>query len=92
MSKFNSALAEFLYGEEPSESIGSVDELGWYGLFLNEALGEVGGTGGGQILTEDSNGFVTVWEYATDLELNDEWHQIESDYLAYDEQVDADNL
>ena len=78
MSKFNSPLAERLYDAEPDDSIGSVDELGWFGLFLDQA------GSGGQILTEDSYGFVTVWEFDNDRDLNDEWHSIENDYREFD--------
>ena len=46
--KFSSDLAEQLYGETPDEQSGSVDELGWFGLFRKERV----------ILTEDSQGFV----------------------------------
>ena len=41
--KFSSDLAEQLYGETPDEQSGSVDELGWFGLFKQERT----------ILTED---------------------------------------
>jgi len=61
--KFSSDLAEQLYGETPDEQSGSVEELGWFGLFKKEQA----------ILTEDSQGFVDVEQFSTETDLNECW-------------------
>ena len=61
--KFSSDLAEQLYGETPDETSGSVEELGWFGLFKKERA----------ILTEDSQGFVDAEEFSTNEKLLEVW-------------------
>jgi hypothetical protein len=61
--KFSSDLAEQLYGETPDEQSGSVEELGWFGLFKKERA----------ILTEDSQGFVDAEQYSTNEKLQEVW-------------------
>tara|TARA_B100000745_G_C19978012_1_gene331214 strand:- start:301 stop:516 length:216 start_codon:yes stop_codon:yes gene_type:complete len=61
--KFSSDLAEQLYGETPDEQSGSVDELGWFGLFRKERV----------ILTEDSQGFVDAEQFSTPEEMRECW-------------------
>ena len=70
MSKFDSELAERLYNlsldSSQDEECGSVQENGtWYGLFREEKA----------ILSEDSQGFVSVAEYDTDEELGQAWQE-----------------
>lgn len=76
--KYDSDIAEQLSGETPSDELGSVQDFGWYGLYLNEPISEPGGTGGGTVLHEDSQGFVFAEQYDTDLEVNDRWHELQS--------------
>ncbi len=61
--KYSTDLAERLYGETPDETAGSVDELGWFGLFREEKA----------IITEDSQGFVDAEQYDTDEKLEETW-------------------
>jgi hypothetical protein len=48
-------LAKALYGETPDEEIGTVEDIGWHGLFADE----------GAILIEDSQGFVSILTFDT---------------------------
>jgi hypothetical protein len=80
MDKFSSDKAERLYAESlegTTESIGSVDELGWFGAFPDERA----------ILTEDSQGFVGLDEYGTDTEYQAAWSALETMYAKYDADV-----
>ena len=61
--KYSTELAERLSKETPDEQAGSVDELGWFGLFREEKA----------ILTEDSQGFVDVEQFDTDEKLQEVW-------------------
>jgi hypothetical protein len=61
--KYSTDLAERLYEETPDEQSGSVDELGWFGLFREEKA----------ILTQDSQGFVDVEQFDTDEKLQEVW-------------------
>ena len=61
--KYSTELAERLSEETPDEQAGSVDELGWFGLFREEKA----------ILTEDSQGFVDVEQFDTDEKLQEVW-------------------
>ena len=61
--KYNSDLAERLYEETPDEQSGSVDELGWFGLFREEKA----------ILTQDSQGFVDAEQFDSDEKLQEVW-------------------
>ena len=61
--KYSTELAERLSEETPDEQGGSVDELGWFGLFREEKA----------ILTEDSQGFVDVEQFDTDEKLQEVW-------------------
>jgi|TARA_B110001454_G_scaffold136606_1_gene126960 hypothetical protein len=61
--KYSTELAERLSEETPDEQAGSVDELGWFGLFREEKA----------ILTEDSQGFVDAEQFDTDEKLQEVW-------------------
>ena len=75
-------LAELLYeaslNGELDEEIGSVDELGWYGRFIDRVDLLY------YILTEDSQGFFSYQQYATLPELNVAWDEIEAMYETFD--------
>lgn len=75
-----------LFGETPDEQVGSVDELGWYGLVKHN------GRPGGLILTQDEQGFRRVREAATDEALNAQWAAIQAEYETFCEQRDAYEL
>jgi len=78
------------------DEIGSVDEGGWFGLMrnghtifkdhdplletLNEAEREKLTSSAGVILSEDSNGFLSVDYFNTDAELDEAWDRIVSDH------------
>ena len=78
MSKFDSAHAEHLYERSldgfTDDEIGSVDELGWYGLFEAERT----------ILREDSQGFVYAFEYPSERVTRLNWREICKAYENYD--------
>ena len=75
-------LAELLYeaslNGELDEEIGSVDELGWYGRFIDRVDLFY------YILNEDSQGFFSYEQYPTLPSLNEAWEEIEAMYLAFD--------
>ncbi len=72
----NQAITELdsLFGEQPAEVIGDVDELGWFGLVRHE------GQPGGLVLSQDQQGFRHVWETDSDDELRERWTIIEAEY------------
>jgi antirestriction protein len=74
---------DVLFGEQPDEEVGSVDELGWYGLVKHE------GRPGGLILIQDEQGFRHVREAPNDAALDVQWAAIQQDYQTFYEQRDA---
>lgn len=64
--KYSTDLAERLYGETPDQQAGSTDELGWFGLFLEEKT----------ILTEDSQGFVDAEHFDTEEKVQEVWETL----------------
>lgn len=56
-------LAKYLYGHQPDEEAGSVDYLGWYGLYRTERV----------ILTEATDGAVYIHVYDPDEDLEADW-------------------
>lgn len=72
-----------LFGEGPNEEIGSVDELGWYGLVKHEDRP------GGLILIQDEQGFRHVREAPDDEALTIQWAAIQQEYATFYEQRDA---
>lgn len=77
-----------LFGEQPAEEVGSVDELGWFGLVRH------GGRPGGMVLHQDEQGFRHVWETDSQRELEDRWadvnHRYEGFYQEVEQQTAAD--
>lgn len=70
-TKFDSQLAEELYGETPDEELGySHDGMSWYGLYRSEKA----------ILVESTYGFVSTWEFDTDEKLMRQWEMIQFDF------------
>lgn len=89
MSKYSSGLAENLHGLSldgswQDDETGSVDEHGWFALFVfDDASDYTSATGvdvsdwAGAILTEDSQGFVDVDTYDTASELAAAWERVQ---------------
>ncbi len=72
-----------LFGEQADEEVGSVDELGWYGLVKHDARP------GGLILLQDEQGFRHVREAETDDALTQSWDAIRHEYERFHEERDA---
>lgn len=72
-----------LFGEQPAEAIGSVDDLGWYGLAKHE------GQPGGLILIQDNQGFRRIRDVPNDDALEVQWAVIQQEYERFYEQRDA---
>jgi len=83
MSKFGSELAEQLYAISldggQDDEIGSVQEAGWFGLFLLEKA----------ILVEDNQGFVDAWEFDSIPKTYAEWQSVEKQYEMFYESVEG---
>jgi len=73
MTKFDTPLAEKLYGEMPDDESGSVQELGWYGRYDSELV----------ILNEDSDGFVNTFEAIDKADLDRFWSLVTKEYELY---------
>lgn len=80
--KFDSEIAEHLYGlslESFYDGVtGDVAWTGHYTKFLQDPEDEV--SPGAYILREDSDGFVTVNEYADNETLDAAWSELEREY------------
>lgn len=63
-----------LFGEQPDEETGDVQELGWFGLVRHE------GRPGGLVLTQDEQGFRYIWETDSDSELQARWATVNDEY------------
>jgi hypothetical protein len=78
----NEQLAELLHeaslNGELDEEIGSVDELGWYGRFIDRVDLFY------YILNEDSQGFFSYEQYPDLPSMNQAWEEIESMYATFD--------
>lgn len=85
MSKFDSLLAEHLYGlsleSQQDDEVGSVQELGWYGLFNQERA----------ILWETNQGFVYAQDYDNDNALILAWAVVETEYRNFYAESDDSN-
>ena len=75
-----------LFTATPDEQVGSVDELGWYGLVKHD------GQPGGLILRQDEQGFRRVREAPTDDALQVRWAAIQQEYEDFYGQRDAYEL
>ncbi|MGH3901709.1 MAG: hypothetical protein ACRDTA_26335 [Pseudonocardiaceae bacterium] len=71
-----------LFGEQPDEQIGSVDELGWYGRIPHEDQP------GGLILIQDEQGFRHVREVPDNEALDLQWSTIQQEYETFFAQRD----
>lgn len=72
----NEIVAELddLFGQQPDEQIGSVDELGWFGLARHHVRP------GGLVLNQNEQGFRGVWITDSAGQLEARWAAIEEDY------------
>jgi hypothetical protein len=73
-------LAEALYGETPDDEIGTVEDIGWHGLFADE----------GAILIEDSQGFVSILTFETPEAVDLTWSAVGHEYSAFMADVEAE--
>jgi antirestriction protein len=74
---------DVLFREPLDEEVGSVDELGWYGLVRHA------GRSGGLVLIQDEQGFRHVREVPDDEALAGQWAAIQQEYESFYEQRDA---
>jgi hypothetical protein len=72
-----------LFGEQASEEVGSVDELGWYGLVRHD------GRPGGYVLRQDEQGFRHVWETDSQAELDELWANVGQLYEEFHRDVES---
>ncbi|HEX3783927.1 MAG TPA: antirestriction protein ArdA [Pseudonocardiaceae bacterium] len=84
--RYPAAELDELFAEAPDEQVGSVDELGWYGLAKHQ------GQPGGLILIQDEQGFRRVREAPTDDALQVQWAAIQAEYEDFHGQRDAYEL
>jgi len=69
-----------LFGEQPNDEVGSVDELPWYGLVKHD------GRPGGFLLHEDTQGFRRVHEAETAEALAQAWSTVQHEYEQFYEE------
>ncbi len=72
-----------LFGEQPTEVLGSVDELGWYGLVRHEDRP------GGFVLSQDEQGFWHVYETDSQQELDGLWADVNQLYEEFQRDVES---
>jgi len=72
-----------LFGEQASEEVGNVDELGWYGLVRHD------GRPGGYVLRQDEQGFRHVWETDSQAELDELWANVGQLYDEFRRDVES---
>lgn len=73
-----------LFGHQPDEQIGSIDELGWFGLVRRQVRP------GGLVLNQDKQGFREVWITDSAGQLQARWAAIEEDYDRFYQQRDKE--
>lgn len=72
----NQALAQKLYElslDGCNETLGDVENFGWYGLILNHFFSSY-------IISEDSQGFFSYTQYSKAEEAQKAWLKLETDY------------
>jgi antirestriction protein len=83
VGRYSAEELDELFGGGTDDQVGSVDELGWYGLARNEDQS------GGLILIQDEQGFRRVREAPDDGALAAQWAAIQQEYETFCEQRDA---
>jgi antirestriction protein len=81
--RYSDTELDALFGEQPTEVVGSVDDLGWYGLIKHD------GQPGGLILIQDDQGCRRVREVPTNDALDVQWAAVQQEYETFYEQRDA---
>lgn len=74
-----------LFAEVPDEELGSVEDIGWFGLLHHTDRP------GGTILAQDNNGFRAARDYDTEHTLTAAWAELRSDLAAHVEATRAHN-
>ncbi len=74
-----------LFGEIPDEEIGTVEDIGWFGLLRHEAQP------GGVVLSQNGYGFRHVWETNSDEQLGRHWRELQREYDSFTEATRAHN-
>src|SRR6266542_2182975 len=72
-----------LFGEIPDEELGSVEDIGWFGLLRHEDRP------GGIVLSQNSYGFRGSWETGSDEELGQRWEELRREWDAFTEATRA---
>jgi len=72
-----------LFGEIPDEELGSVEDIGWFGLLRH------GDRPGGIVLSQNSYGFRGAWEMGSDEELVARWEELQREWDAFTEATRA---
>ena len=72
-----------LIAETPDEALGSVEEMGWFGLLRHDDRP------GGVVLSQNSYGFWRVWETDSDEELSGRWQTLQREYDAFTDATGA---
>jgi antirestriction protein len=72
-----------LFGEVQDEELGSVEDIGWFGLLRHE------GRPGGIVLSQNSYGFRNSWETGSDEELDQRWEELRREWDAFTEATRA---
>jgi len=67
---------DVLFGEIPDEEIGSVEDIGWFGLLRHRDRP-------GVVLSQNSYGFRQVWETDSDEQLAQYWGELQREYDAF---------
>ena len=72
-----------LFGEIPDEEIGTVEDIGWFGLLRHD------GRAGGVVLSQNSYGFRGAWETDSDEDLVVRWEELQREWDAFTEATRA---
>ncbi len=72
-----------LFGEIPDEELGTVEDIGWFGLLRHEERP------GGIVLSQNSYGFRGSWETGSDEDLAARWEELQREWDAFTEATRA---
>jgi antirestriction protein len=86
VARYSAEELDELFGDPPDEEVGSVNDLGWYGLVRHTDRP------GGLILIQDEQGFRHVREVPDDEALAVQWATVQQEYETFYEQRDAYEL
>lgn len=74
-----------LFDEVPDEQIGSVEDIGWFGLLRDD------GWPGGIVLSQNNHGIRRAYRMRSDDELTAAWQRIQDEYEAFNQAVRVNN-